>query len=223
MLIYIKYMVSSRCKMVVRQELQKLGLHYANVDLGTVEILENITDLQREQLHKNLKVFGLELLDDKRKIIIEKIKSVIIEMIHYSEEMPKVNYSDYISEKLGYDYTYLANTFSEVKGITIQQYIILHKIERVKELLLYDEVNLTEISYMLHYSSVSHLSNQFKKVTGLTPSFFKKLKEKRKGNLEDLWSLKKIPKMPKRHVHGLFDLDINLINVGILQLFTFLV
>ncbi len=179
-------MVSSRCKMVVRQELQKLGLHYANVDLGTVEILENITDLQREQLHKNLKVFGLELLDDKRKIIIEKIKSVIIEMIHYSEEMPKVNYSDYISEKLGYDYTYLANTFSEVKGITIQQYIILHKIERVKELLLYDEVNLTEISYMLHYSSVSHLSNQFKKVTGLTPSFFKKLKEKRKGNLEDL-------------------------------------
>tara|TARA_Y100001001_G_C7953621_1_gene289925 strand:+ start:211 stop:729 length:519 start_codon:yes stop_codon:yes gene_type:complete len=172
--------------MVVRQELQKLGLHYANVDLGTVEILENITDLQREQLHKNLKVFGLELLDDKRKIIIEKIKSVIIEMIHYSEEMPKVNYSDYISEKLGYDYTYLANTFSEVKGITIQQYIILHKIERVKELLLYDEVNLTEISYMLHYSSVSHLSNQFKKVTGLTPSFFKKLKEKRKGNLEDL-------------------------------------
>ncbi|MBW8201715.1 helix-turn-helix domain-containing protein [Flagellimonas abyssi] len=186
MLIYIKYMVSSRCKMVVRQELQKLGLHYANVDLGTVEILENITDLQREQLHKNLKVFGLELLDDKRKIIIEKIKSVIIEMIHYSEEMPKVNYSDYISEKLGYDYTYLANTFSEVKGITIQQYIILHKIERVKELLLYDEVNLTEISYMLHYSSVSHLSNQFKKVTGLTPSFFKKLKEKRKGNLEDL-------------------------------------
>lgn len=179
-------MVSLRCKMVVKEELKKLGLHYVNVDLGTVEILEKITDLQKEQLHKNLKVFGLELLDDKRKIIIERIKSVIIEMIHYSEEMPKVNYSDYISEKLGYDYTYLANTFTEVKGITIQQYIILHKIERVKELLLYDEVNLTEISYMLHYSSVSHLSNQFKKVTGLTPSFFKKLKEKRKGNLEDL-------------------------------------
>lgn len=179
-------MVSLRCKMVVKEELKKLGLHYVNVDLGTVEILEKITNLQKEQLHKNLKVFGLELLDDKRKIIIERIKSVIIEMIHYSEEMPKVNYSDYISEKLGYDYTYLANTFTEVKGITIQQYIILHKIERVKELLLYDEVNLTEISYMLHYSSVSHLSNQFKKVTGLTPSFFKKLKEKRKGNLEDL-------------------------------------
>lgn len=179
-------MVSLRCKMVVRQELQKLGLHYVNVDLGTVEILENITDLQKEQLGKNLKVFGLELLDDKKKIIIEKIKSIIIEMVHYSDEMPKVNYSDYISEKLGYDYTYLANTFSEVKGITIQHFIILNKIERVKELLLYDELNLTEISYMLHYSSISHLSNQFKKITGLTPTYYKKLKEKRKGNLEDL-------------------------------------
>jgi AraC-like DNA-binding protein len=179
-------MVSLRCKMVVKQELEKLGLHYVNVDLGTIEILEDMTDFQREQLRKNLKGFGLELLDDKRKIIIEKIKSLIIEMVHYSEELPKVNYSDYISEKLGYDYTYLANTFSEVKGITIQQFIIINKIERVKELLLYDELNLTEISYKLHYSSVSHLSNQFKKITGLTPSYYKKLKQKRFGNLEDL-------------------------------------
>jgi len=179
-------MVSLRCKMVVKEELNKLGLHYVNVDLGTIDILENITDHQRDQLRENLKVYGLELLDDKRKIIIEKIKSVIIEMIHYSDEIPKVNYSDYISEKLGYDYTYLANTFSEVKGITIQHFIILNKIERVKELLLYDELNLTEISYMMHYSSVSHLSNQFKKITGLTPSYYKKLKEKRKENLEDL-------------------------------------
>ena len=186
MIIYVKYMVSLRCKMVVKQELEKLGLHYVNVDLGTIEILEDMTDFQREQLRKNLKRFGLELLDDKRKIIIEKIKSLIIEMIHYSEELPKVNYSDYISEKLGYDYTYLANTFSEVKGITIQQFIIINKIERVKELLLYDELNLTEISYKLHYSSVSHLSNQFKKITGLTPSYYKKLKQKRFGNLEDL-------------------------------------
>lgn len=186
MFIYIKYMVSLRCKMVVKQELQKLGLHHVNVDLGTVEIVENITNLQKEQLHKNLKVFGLELLDDKKKIIIEKIKSVIIEMVHYSDELPKINYSEYISEKLGYDYTYLANTFSEVKGITIQHFIILNKIEKVKELLLYDELNLTEISYKLHYSSVSHLSNQFKKITGLTPSYFKKLKEKRLKNLEDL-------------------------------------
>ena len=186
MLIYVKYMVSLRCKMVVKQELQKLGINYVNVDLGTIEISENITDLQKEQLGKNLRAFGLELLDDNRKIIIEKIKSLIIELIHYSDELPKVNYSDYISEKLGYDYTYLANTFSEVRGITIQQFIILNKIERVKELLLYDEMNLTEISYKLHYSSVAHLSYQFKKVTGLTPSFFRKLKRKRFGNLEDL-------------------------------------
>lgn len=179
-------MVSLRCKVVVKQELQRLGLHYVNVDLGTIEILEDITKSQRKELRKNLKVFGLILLDNKRNIIIEKIKVVIIEMIHYSDELPKVNYSDYISEKLGYDYTYLANTFSEVKGITIQQFIIINKIERVKELLLYDELNLTEISYKLNYSSVSHLSNQFKKVTGLTPSYFKKLKKQRFGNLEDL-------------------------------------
>jgi AraC-like DNA-binding protein len=179
-------MVSLRCKMVVKQELEKLGLHYVNVDLGTIEILEDISSLQKEQLRNNLSNFGLELLDDKKKIIIEKIRSLIIETIHYSEELPKVNYSDYISEKLGYDYTYLANTFSEVKGITIQQFIIIHKIEKVKELLLYDELNLTEISYKLHYSSVAHLSNQFKKITGLTPSYYKKLKEKRFGNLEDI-------------------------------------
>lgn len=186
MFLYIKYMVSLRCKMVVRQELQKLGLNYVNVDLGTIEILEDITDLQKEQLDINLKKFGLELLDDTRKILIEKIKAVIIEMIHYSDEMPNVNHSDYISEKLGYDYTYLASAFSDVKGITIQHFIIINKIERVKELLLYDELNLSEISYKLHYSSVSHLSNQFKKVTGLTPSYFKNMKKKRFSNLEDL-------------------------------------
>jgi AraC-like DNA-binding protein len=179
-------MVSLRCKMVVKEELKKLGLHYVNVDLGTIEILDDITDFQREALRNNLKKYGLELLDDNRKIIIEKIKSVIIEMIHYSDELPKVNYSDYISEKLGYDYTYLSNTFSEVKGITIQHFIIINKIERIKELLLYDELNLTEISYLLHYSSVSHLSNQFKKITGLTPSYYKKLKNKRLKNLEDI-------------------------------------
>lgn len=179
-------MVSIRCKMVVKQVLENLDLHYINVDLGTIEIRENITDSQKALLRKNLKGFGLELLDDKRNIIIEKIKAVIIEMIHYADELPQMNYSDYISEKLGYDYTYLANTFSEVKGITIQQYIIVNKIERVKELLMYDELNLTEISYKLHYSSVAHLSNQFKKVTGLTPTYFKGLKKKRLKNLEDL-------------------------------------
>ena len=116
----------------------------------------------------------------------EEIENVIIEMIHYADETPKVNYSDYISEKLKYDYTYLSNTFSEVKGITIQQFIIIHKIEKVKELLLYDELNLTEISYRLNYSSVSHLSNQFKKITGLSPSFYKQLKQKRNSNLENV-------------------------------------
>ena len=186
MFIYVKYMVSLRCKMVVGQELQKLGLQYVKINLGTIEVLEDISDSQREELRKNLEEYGLELLDDKRKIIIEKIKAIIIEMIHYSEELPKMKYSEYISEKMGYDYTYLANIFSEVKGITIQQFIIVNKIERVKELLLYDELNLKEIAYKLHYSSVAHLSSQFKKVTGLTPSYFKKLKELRFGNLEDL-------------------------------------
>ncbi|NCP83990.1 MAG: helix-turn-helix transcriptional regulator [Bacteroidetes bacterium] len=179
-------MVSLRCKMIVKEELKKLGLKYVIVDLGMVEILEDITNEQREALKVNLLKSGLELLDDKKSILIERIKNVIIEMIHYSDEFPTVNYSDYISEKLDYDYTYLANTFSEVKGITIQQYIIIHKIERVKELLLYDELNLTEISYKLNYSSVQHLSNQFKKITGLTPSYFKNLKNKRKKNLENV-------------------------------------
>jgi AraC-like DNA-binding protein len=172
--------------MMVKEVLKKLGLKYVVVDLGMVEILEDITSQQRDELGKNLLKSGLELLDDKKSILIEKIKNVIIELIHYTDELPDVNYSDYISEQLEYDYTYLANTFSEVKGITIQQFIIIHKIERVKELLLYNELNLTEISYKLHYSSVAHLSNQFKKVTGLTPSFYKQLKRKRIMNLENV-------------------------------------
>lgn len=186
MRIYIKYMVSLRCKMLVKDELLKIGVKYLNLELGMVEILEDITTEQRNQLRKNLLKSGLELLDDKKSILIEKIKIVITEMIHYTDELPKVNYSDYISEKVGNDYTYLANTFSEVKGITIQQFIIIHKTERVKELLIYDELNLTQIAFKMHYSSVGHLSNQFKKVTGLTPSFYKQLKVKRKANLEDL-------------------------------------
>jgi len=179
-------MVSLRCKMVVKDELTKLGFLNANVDLGMAEILEDLPLNLRETLRINLLRFGLELLEDKKSILIEQIKNVIIEMIHYADETPKVNYSDYISEKLKYDYTYLSNTFSEVKGITIQQFIIIHKIEKVKELLLYDELNLTEISYRLNYSSVSHLSNQFKKITGLSPSFYKQLKQKRNSNLENV-------------------------------------
>jgi AraC-like DNA-binding protein len=172
--------------MMVEEELKKLGLRYGVLDLGMVETLEDITLAQHQQLKENLLHSGLELLDDTRSILIEKIKNVIIEMIHYSDEIPKVNYSDYISEKLNYDYTYLSNIFSEVKGITIQQFIIIHKIERVKELLLYNELNLTEIAYKMHYSSVAHLSNQFKKITGLSPTFYKQLKQKRKNNLENM-------------------------------------
>ncbi len=179
-------MVSLRCKMLVKSELEKLGLTSISVDLGMVEIKEEITEEQLKIFNKNLKKSGLELLDDKKNILVEKIKAVIVEMIHYSEEVPKVNDSDYISEKLDYDYTYLSNTFSEVKGMTIQQYIILHKMEKVKELLIYDELTLTEIAHKLHYSSVAHLSNQFKKVTGLTPTYFKELKDMRSKNLEDL-------------------------------------
>ena len=184
--LYIKYMVSLRCRMIVKEELKKLGIQNAAIDLGIADIPEDITKEQREKLRRNLLKSGLELMEDKKNILIEKIKSVIIEMIHYGDELPKMNYSDYISEKLKYDYTYLSNTFSDVKGITIQQYIIIHKIERVKELILYDELNLTEISEKMHYSSVAHLSGQFKKVTGHSPSYYKRLSEKRNSNLENM-------------------------------------
>ena len=172
--------------MVVQDELKKIGVRYVNVDLGVVKISEDITQEQREQLRVNLLRWGLELLDDKKDILVERIKNLIIEMIHYSDDIPKVNNSEYLSEKLGYDYAYLSNIFSEIKGITLQQFIINHKVEKTKELLLYNELNLSEISYKLHYSSVAHLSNQFKKVTGVTPSFYRQLKPNRSQNLEDL-------------------------------------
>lgn len=186
MKLYIKYMVSLRCKMMVKEELKKLGLHFIVVELGEIDIMENLNPEQRRALKTGLLQSGLELMDDKKAVLIERIKNVIIEMVHYSDELPKTNYSDYISEKLNHDYTYLSNVFSEVKGITIQQFIIIHKIERAKELMLYDELNLTEISYKLNYSSVAHLSNQFKKVTGLTPSHFKALKDKRRNPIEEI-------------------------------------
>jgi len=175
-----------RCKMAVKAELDKLGLHYTKVELGEVEVMEDITEEQRMQLKTELLKSGLELMDDQKSILIEKIKNTIVEMVHFNEELPKINFSDYLSEKLKHDYTYLANHFSEVTGITIEHYIIVHKIERVKELLLYDELNLTEISYKLNYSSVAHLSNQFKKITGLTPTFFKHLKNKKLTALNDV-------------------------------------
>lgn len=179
-------MVSLRCKMMVKSELDKLGLHYGAVELGDVEVKENITTEQRDQLKIALLKSGLELMDDKKAMLIEKIKNVIVEMVHYADEFPKIKNSDYISEKLNQDYTYLANLFSEATGITIEHFIIAHKIERAKELLIYDELNLTEISYKLNYSSVAHLSNQFKKVTGLTPTFFKQLKHKKRTALENM-------------------------------------
>jgi len=179
-------MVCIRCKMVVKDELAKLGLHYTVVDLGEVEILETISREQHEQFKLALLKSGLELMDDKKSVLIQKIKNVIIEVIHYSEEPLVIKFSEYLSQKLNHDYTYLANLFSEVQGITIEKFLIAHRIERVKELLVYDELTLTEIAYQMHYSSVAHLSNQFKKVTGLTPSHFKQLKDKRRNMLEDM-------------------------------------
>ncbi|MFH0894211.1 MAG: AraC family transcriptional regulator [Bacteroidota bacterium] len=186
MKLYIKYMVSIRCKMVVKSELEKLNLHCVKVDLGEVEIKENITTAQLNQLKVALLKSGLELMDEHKAILIEKIKIIIVEMVHYADEPPKTNFSDYLRQKLNHDYTYLANLFSEVTGITIEHFIIHHKIERVKELLIYDELNLTQISYKLNYSSVAHLSNQFKKVTGLTPTFFKQLKNKKRTTLNNV-------------------------------------
>ena len=179
-------MVSNRCKMAVKEELKKLGLHFIVVELGEVEIMETISAEQREVLKAGLIDSGLELMDDKRAVLIEKIKTVIIDMVHHSDEMIKINFSDYLSDKLKHDYTYLANLFSEIQGITIEHFIINHKIERIKELIIYDELNITEIAWKMNYSSVAHLSNQFKKVTGLSPSHFKQLKVKRRSQIEDI-------------------------------------
>lgn len=179
-------MVSIRCKMAVKDVLKKLGLHFIVVDLGEVEVMEELDAAMLQKLNKNLIDIGLELMDDHKAILIEKIKNVITEMIHNSDEVPKVNYSDFISQKLDYDYTYLSNMFSEVKGITIQQFIITHKIERIKELIIYDQLSISEIAWKMNYSSVAHLSNQFKKMTGLTPSVYKKMKNKRRQPIEDI-------------------------------------
>jgi AraC-like DNA-binding protein len=172
--------------MIVKEKLKELGLQYITVNLGEVEMKHHPTKQQREELKAVLLKAGLELMDDKKAILIEKIKNVIIEMVHYTDELPETNFSIYLSKKLGYDYTYLANLFSETEATTIEHFILVHKIERVKELIIYDELNLTEIAFKLHYSSVAHLSNQFKKITGLTPSFFKSLKNKKRNTLEDL-------------------------------------
>jgi len=179
-------MVSNRCKMAVKEELKKLGLHFIVVDLGEVDIMETISMEKRALLKANLLQSGLELMDDKKAMLIEKIKTVIIEMVHYSDEAIKINFSSYLSEKMNHDYTYLSNLFSEVQGTTIEHFIISHKIERIKELIIYGEHNITEIAWKMGYSSVAHLSSQFKKVTGLSPSHFKQLKDKRRSPIEDI-------------------------------------
>ena len=172
--------------MAVKSELEKLGLHHTRVELGETEIMEDLSPEQRDNLSASLKKIGLELLDDKKQIIVERIKTLIIELVHYNDEQIKTNLSDYLSEKLNHNYTYLSNLFSEIKGTSIEKYYLSNKIEKVKELLVYDELNLTEIAWKLHYSSVAHLSHQFKKITGLTPSYFKSLKNKRRNTLENV-------------------------------------
>jgi AraC-like DNA-binding protein len=172
-------MVSIRCKMVVKAALDKLGLHYGTIDLGEVDVDENMTTVQCDELKAALVQSGLELMYDKNALLIEKIKGVIIEMIHYADELPEIKKSEYISKKLNSNYTKLSTAFSETTGITIEQYIIIHKVEKIKELLMYSDLNLTQIGNRLHYSSVSHLSSQFKKITGLSPTYFKNLKAKK--------------------------------------------
>ena len=179
-------MVSNRCKLAVKDELKKLGLHFIVVDLGEVEIMEKISFEKREMLKEGLHHSGLELMDDKKAILIEKIKNIIIDMVHHTEESIKINFSDFLSEKLNHNYTYLANLFSEVQGTTIEHFIISHKVERIKELIIYGEHNITEIAWKMGYSSVAHLSTQFKKVTGLSPTHFKQLKDKRRTSIEEI-------------------------------------
>jgi len=179
-------MVCTRCKMVVKSELEKLGVHYIVLELGEAEIMEDLSTEQLDHLSIALKKTGLELMDDKKSILVERTATAIIELVQYTDEQIKTNLSDFLTAKLNYNYTYLANLFSEVKGTTIEKFYLSHKIERVKELLVYDELNLTEIADKLHYSSVAHLSNQFKKMTGLTPSHFKNLKHKRNSALRNV-------------------------------------
>ncbi len=179
-------MVCIRCQMVVKSELEKLDIHYVEVKIGEANIIENLPEDKLNELDKALRKSGLQLMDNRKSILVEKIKNVIIDLVHYTDDQIKVNLSDYLSEKLSHDYTYLANLFSEVKGITIEKFYLSHKIEKVKELIVYDELNLSEIAYKMHYSSVAHLSNQFKKITGLTPSHFKALKNKRRDTLENV-------------------------------------
>ena len=179
-------MVCFRCKMVVKETFSRLGVRVISVELGEVETIDRVTPDMRNKIRYALVESGLELIDDKKSIIISKIKTLIIDLVHNSEEPLSVKLSEYLSSQLNYDYTYLANVFSEVQGSTIERFFISHKIERVKELLVYNELTLTEISYKMHYSSVAHLSGQFKKLTGQTPSDFKRHSDKTRTMVEDI-------------------------------------
>jgi YesN/AraC family two-component response regulator len=172
--------------MVVKDELIKFGVHPTTVELGEVEVTEELSSEKKNQLNKILLSYGFELIGDKKSQLIEKIKNTIVDLVHYSEDQLETNFSEHISKKLYHDYNYLSNLFSEVEGTTIEKYFIAQKIEKVKELLKYNELSLSEIADRLGYSSVAYLSNQFKKQTGLTPSIFKSLKQIKRTNLEDL-------------------------------------
>ena len=184
--LHIKNMVSNCCKMKVREELKKLGLHFIIIDLGEVEIMENISMEQRKQLKISLLNWGLELIDDEKAVLIEKIKNTIVEMVYNTEETVKVKFSDFLSKKLNHGYNYLAKLFSNELGITIQLFTMSTKIERVKELIIYGELSISEIAWKMNYSSVAHLSSQFKKITGMSPSHFQHLKEKRRIPIEEI-------------------------------------
>lgn len=173
--------------MVVRQELEKMNLTPVHIQLGEVELMEELSDLQINHLRDQLAGKGFELLDDRKTMIVEKVKNIIVEVIHGADEVDlKINFSNLIQQRLHIDYNYVSTLFSNTEGITIEQYIILQRIERAKELLVYNELTLSEISYKLGYSSVQHLSTQFKKVTGLTPSHFKAIKENKRKPLDQL-------------------------------------
>lgn len=186
MKLYIKNMVCGRCKMVVKSELEKLGLHIHSLELGEVEISENLTEAQKKQVMEALLKHGFDLIDDKKSQIIEKIKALIVDLVHHRNNELKINLSTFLAEELERDYTFLSNLFSEVESSTIEKFYIQQKIEKVKELLMYDELTLNEIAFQLNYSSVAHLSNQFKKVTGFSPSYFKQLKDRKRKQIDQL-------------------------------------
>jgi len=183
---YIKNMVCNRCKTAVQNEFEKIGVHPISVELGEVETLNEIPKKQLAELENSLKNIGFELIDDKKSRLIEQIKNEIIRLVHHSTAIENTNLSTILSEKLHYEYNYLSNLFSEVEGTTIEKYFISQRIEKVKELLVYDELSLSEIANQLGYSSVSYLSSQFKKITGLTPTFYKSLKETKRKNIDEL-------------------------------------